>query len=45
MGAGSKEEADKTRKEVSSSLETVFRFFRYSAEQKSFEGIDQWFAA
>src|SRR3989338_2939720 len=45
IGASSKEEADKTRNEVASSLETVFRFFRYSAEPKSLEGIDQWFAA
>ena len=45
IGASSKEEADKARKEVSSSLETIFRFFRYSAEPKSLEGIDQWFAA
>ncbi len=45
IGARSKEEADKARKEVASGLETIFRFFRYSAEPKSFEGMDQWFAA
>lgn len=45
IGGDSKDETDKTRKEVEAALGNIFRFFRYPAESKSSEGIDQYFVS
>ena len=45
IGADSKDETDKARKEVEAALGNIFRFFRSSAESKSNEGIDQYYVS
>lgn len=45
IGGDSKDEADKARQEVEAALGSIFRFFRYSAESKSSEGIDQYYVS
>ncbi len=45
IGADSKDETDKVRNEVGAVFGSIFRFFRYSAESKSNEGIDQYYVS
>lgn len=45
IGADSKDETDKARKEVGAALGSIFRFLRYFAEFKSSEGIDQCYVS